>query len=400
MKAVAIAHPEAATALDAGRLVPAIFPAAGTYEVRGPDGGARTIEFSDAPALAADPLSIFQAVFAKAGTYLVKAEGARSDQWYMETLLAEAMRTSTSLREGMLRVMLDLVRRYGGDLTDPGVIEQLERALMDCRLAVRWSLAHPLPPAVEARLRAAGFSDQDVLDWPGLAYRFGLIEAELAELAPGFSWDHVLTLARRVPLLPGDQEAIDYAREKVAQHLTPLLARDPQRLVAEALDRERAMVRTMTASAVRREIGAPEFARELYRALNADTTWRDYDRLARTELHDARLHGAFVAEERAKGWGPDTLVYRSLSAKPCNACLTLYKQPDGRPRLYTVAQVREGEAQGPNRGPWQDWHIRVGPTHPNCLDSPWLTYRPELSGLFAREAPMWHETFKRRGLLG
>lgn len=401
-KAVAVHAPETATALDAARVVPSLFPEAGVYIVQAPGGAKREFTFSHRPSLADDPLAIFREVFTKGGTYFIKAklpadEHRTFDRWYFETLLSEAQKTFVGLRGAMLNTVTDLIRRHGGDLTDPGVVMLLERALADCRLAVRWSLAFPLPPDAERRIRALGFSDVDVLDWPGLAYRLGKMEEQLAT-AP-YSWDKILEIARSAPALPGDAEAIAYAQLRAGQYLTPVALRDPQASVTAALEYERTMLRSMTADAVRREMNAREFARKLYNELTPQGIIRDFDRVARTELQEARLQGAWEAEHRAKGWGPDTRVYRSLSSRPCNGCLTLYKRPDGHPRTYTTAEVEAGDAQGVNTGPWEGWHVRKGPTHPNCLDSPWLTFRSELGPLFSREAGKWQEVFRRRGLV-
>lgn len=398
MKQVAIHAPDAATEAEARRLLPALFPEAGTYRVQDPSGRVRLVDFSAAPVLGDDPLGIFKAVFPLDGVYFLKAEPPERqfDRWYFETLLTQAATHFSNVHEVVLQHLLTLVRTHGGDLTDPGALELVERALLDGRVAMRWALAHPVAPAVEARMRAMGLTSDDVLDWPGLAYRLGLIEREL-ERAP-FSWDHVIELARAVPLLPGDAEAIAYARAQAGAYLAPVLVRGPAQLVTDALARERALMQQLTADAVRREVGAREFARELYHRLSPEGIQRDFRRVARTELQEARLQGAFAAEARAKGWTPASQVYRTLSARPCNGCLLLYRRPDGMPKVYTVAEVQAGDAQGPNRGPWQEWHVRIGPTHPNCLDSPWITYRPELDAVFQPDAQKWQDAFRRRGL--
>jgi len=140
------------------------------------------------------------------------------------------------------------------------------------------------------------------------------------------------------------------------------------------------------------------FARELAKRFAPEGVIRDWERVARTEIGEARNRGAYEAERRARGWTSETLIYRNLSATPCSGCLKLYKQPDGMPRRYPVAFVEAEDAKGYNRGHWREWHVRIGLTHPQCRDSPWSAWHPVLASVFAQTAAEWKATYARRGI--
>src|SRR4249920_1895706 len=127
-----------------------------------------------------------------------------------------------------------------------------------------------------------------------MAYRLGMIEDALAK-KPTLDLAAILRLARAVPLSPADEKAIAYASVQAGEALTPVLMRDSMTVLSGALEKERAIVRTKTAEAVKQEMGARELSRDLRAQLAPEGVVRDFDRVARTELQEARVRGAFEA---------------------------------------------------------------------------------------------------------
>jgi len=404
--ALSIEHADAVTEAEAAAVLSAVFDKAGSYILSGP-AGLFGVEMSHPAEAARDVLTLWHSLFPGDGHYIVKARPPdepaavpkRLPRWWLEGLLSDATQRGLSLRGLMVDRMADLIREHAGALTDPEAIAAIEELLMDFRLAAKWALGNPLPPAVERRLRALGFTDDEIIRFPGLAYRLGMIEAEL-EQRPNVPLEDILRLARATPLNPADKVAIAHATARAGDALTPVLVRDAERTAAEALERERAMLRTMTAAAVRRDMSTRAFASQLYHTLSPEGVVRDFDRVARTEMQDARVRGAFAADAKVRKWTPATQVFRTLAAVPCNGCLTLYKDEQGMPRLYTVEALEDADAKGYNRGPVGSWHARIGPTHPNCLCSPWVKWWPEHTALYEPERAKWTATLKRRGLGG
>ena len=405
--ALTIEHTAETTEAEAASILADVFDLPGKYLLAGP-AGVFGVELSHGAAVARDPLTLWTTLFPHDGHYVIKATGVppsdepatapkRLPRWWLETLLEEAKKGGRNLRDLFLNRIEKFVAKFGGKFTTAEAVVELEDLLTDFRLAVKWALGHPLTPAVERRLQKLEFSWEDILNFPGLAYRLGMIEGALVK-QPNLTWEEVLRLARAVPLNPADEVAVAHATLRAGDALTPVLLRDPERMASDALERERSMLRMMTTEAVQREMGAREFARRLYNTLSPEGVVRDFDRVARTELHEARVRGAFAADQKVRKWTPDTQVFRTVAAVPCNACLMLYKTADGMPRLYTVAELEEQDAQGYNRGPIGEWHARVGATHPNCLCSPWVKWWPEMKGIYEADRPKWLAAFKRRGI--
>ena len=349
------------------------FPAADTYQVQAPDGSVREFRI-DGPLGLAAPAELRpvweRLTTAGTGRYFIKAVPPRGgkpfDVWFYERLMEQARRHHSSFREAARGLVQDYVRQAAGALHSPAELARFEQLLFDLRTALRWQLAAPLPPDVLERARALGLSEADIFDLSGIAYRMGMLDTQLRRT--GWSWTEALAAAARVPLTEADLATITWARVRAGQYLTPVQLRGVQEFHAAALQREVELLREMSADAVRREMHPLTFARELYRKLQVeDGIVRDWERVARTEIQEARLRGSWEGDRQARGWTADTLVYRNLSHTPCNGCLALYKTGGGLPRLYKVGEVEVADQRGPNRGPWREWHARIGPTHPQCV---------------------------------
>jgi len=408
--ALSIEHAAAATEPEAAAILADVFDEPGDYMLAGPSG-LFGVSLSAPAAEARDALALWSELFPDDGQYVIR-KARSSDQppteepfhtpkriprWWIEALLSDVEQNALTLRGAFIDRMIELAERHAGALADPDAIAALESILMDFRLAVKWSLGLPMTPAIEERLRALGFSKDELLRFPGMAYRLGMIERRLAK-KPDLPLAEILRMARSVPLNPADEAAIAHATARAGDALTPVLLGDAQRTAAEALERERAMTRTLTTQGIQREWSTREFARQLRETLSPEGVVRDFDRVARTEMQDARVRGAFAADSKARDWTPDTRVFRTIAAVPCNECLRLYKTPDGMPRLYTVDALEEEDARGYNRR--RPYHARVGATHPHCLCSPWVKWWPQMKAIYEPERAKWLAAMKRRGLGG
>jgi hypothetical protein len=404
--AVSIEHTAAATAEEAMRVLAGVFDEPGDYLLTGPNG-LFGVRLSDAALKARDPLTLWHALFPFDGHYVIKKARPidpreepvvlpkRLPRWWLEGLLNDATEGSLKLRDVFLQRLDSIFMKHAGRLATPEAQEAIEEALFDFRLAIKWSLGYQLTPKQHQRLVDAGYKPEEILQFPGLSYRLGMIEAAL-DKEPGLDLAAILKIARATPLNPADEVAIQYATAKAAEALTPVLLHDPTVAIATALDRERSMVRTLTADAIRREWSTKEFSRQLRETLSPEGIVRDFDRVARTEMQDARVRGAFAADAKARKWSDATHVFRTIAAVPCNECLRLYKTPEGMPRLYTVEALHAADDDGYNRR--RPYHARIGPTHPNCLCSPWVKWWPEMHAIYDSERSKWTAAMKRRGM--
>ncbi|MEO8754300.1 MAG: hypothetical protein ABI624_16645, partial [Casimicrobiaceae bacterium] len=150
-------------------------------------------------------------------------------------------------------------------------------------------------------------------------------------------------------------------------------------------EREIAPLRRIVAAAHEARQAARAAARELGKSQRAQGVFRDAERVARTEMAENSNRGNW--NETSKRWPPGQLLYRPTTSTPCRVCLHLFKMPDGMPRLYTREAVEAADALGINTGPVKDWHLRIGPIHPQCCCGPWTAWQEAMRSIFERRAP-------------
>lgn len=90
---------------------------------------------------------------------------------------------------------------------------------------------------------------------------------------------------------------------------------------------------------------------------------RDWNRIARTELSFAQNDASAIEAYRLEGSDARVAVITETGA--CDACLRLYRTPDGMPRVFNVVDL---VANGTNVGRKQaQWEPVCPPAHPRCL---------------------------------
>lgn len=371
IKEITIQGLEAGTDEDLRRILASAFPDPGSYVV---ERSPVMITMSDRPELGDDPLCLCKAAFPVDGRYQVvpvaefsKAtiggEGTEFEEWFLQRLFDEARTRYTSSRELMMRVIGRFISDHHGDLSDQETFRAFEDLLFDLRRANGLSIGMTVPVSVQKRLQELGFTNREIFDWPALAYRFGLVYRSVGP-AKQFSWDRALALANAVELTETEQTAMVFARQQAALHLSPVVLREPQRVYEEAAAEEQRLIRIMTRQAIRDRGGAMELARDLYKRMEGEGIYRDWERVARTEIAEARSRGSWAVESR--NWSSHARLYRETTTRACNACLRLLRNKDGTPKVYTRQEIEEADELGPNRGPQVLWHVRIGQIHPNC----------------------------------
>ena len=89
---------------------------------------------------------------------------------------------------------------------------------------------------------------------------------------------------------------------------------------------------------------------------------RNWRRIARTELQGVANDGAAI--EALRTYGAEARVARIPNADACPDCRRLFLGDDGKPRIFTVAElVGNGVNVGRAR---RDWVASLWPVHPNC----------------------------------
>jgi hypothetical protein len=246
------------------------------------------------------------------------------------------------------------------------------------------------------------------------AYRFGLVHQAVAPEAPmNVAWQ----VAKAREMHPVDRAAIAHLRAHAGQFLRPVAYGVIEQVNQRLLQVDREIVRRRTLAAQRVHIH-PErlsgFLADLtgVKVDRGDGTliwqggsWaRDWRRVARTEMAYASNEGHLSAmlqahpindglPEGAPLRVPKVLVYKIPQATrrdergklvaPCTHCFRLWRADDETPRLYPLDEIlANGENAGPPPKKAKDWTATVGPTHPNDLCGPLVTYGPEADNLF------------------
>ena len=143
---------------------------------------------------------------------------------------------------------------------------------------------------------------------------------------------------------------------------------------------ERWAVGTAVAEAIRTGQTQQRLARELRDVTRGTVLVNDMDRVARTELHFAHAHGAYVGlKEQARLVGDeDPLVYKLVGGDACEHCRRIWG-PSGSPHTYRLSYIEQREASGGNfRLPSSEWGPVIGPVHPNCREAALLYFHPDI----------------------
>lgn len=343
----------------------------------------------------AEALDLYRALFPRPGRYVVgpeagevvKAGGAAAaedfEEWFLDALFDVARGTFQSSREAIWAALDRLIQLRGANVPSDLDLDELGEALFDLSTAstARMVGLH-VPREMVRRLESIGFTTQEALDFPAVAYRMGLIYRDLAAATSPVPAERLIADAKSIPLTQAEEAAVDYARRRAGIWMRPIFDRSGTLWTAE---RELFPVRSRVGDALSARTSSREAARQLrntYRALEID---RDAERVMRTEIAEASNRGAWA--HAVKGWQPDTEVFRQPSRSACKGCLRLYLTPDGMPRLYTVREIEDATALGPNMGSWRTWHPVIGATHPQCVCGPLQEWRKPMTSVFARTAP-------------
>jgi hypothetical protein len=191
------------------------------------------------------------------------------------------------------------------------------------------------------------------------------------------TYDDLKKKAREYSLSQVERNSLNYAKVNAAKYVTGLGQRINTKVtsninhasaMANLKVAERNLIRDKVAQGILKQQTRGELVSELGHSMEE---WkRDWQRLAHTELWNAKLQGEVVAilqgdsiySNTKRG---DTQVFRRPSPTACNHCNRLYLQSDGvTPKVFTLSELINN---GTNVGKKvSDWKPITGTTHPNC----------------------------------
>lgn len=346
-------------------------------------------------------LSAFDNLLEKAGLdKAVRTPGGREldvedfEQWFLRELQGRARRRFVTAREHIWNVIEGYLRQNGGvfsRLSSDQLLE-LERTLFELGHAHTASmLGIAVQPELRRRLLRWGWTSTEVLDLPGLAYRFALIY-DAIENARITNFDQLVALAQAHPLTEAERNAIQAARASGLQLLRPVFDASGRLMLGRILQREREALTRQVVGAIEHRQHPFALGRDMFRQAQAEGIFRDFERIARTEIANDFSRGSFQADRESGKFQNNDLVYRVTRPQACKICLALYTNPDGTPRLYRVRDLENGNTPRIDIGVRVEriYQARIEQAHPNCLCAPWMKYYGEPSDrLFERAAPQY-----------
>lgn len=159
------------------------------------------------------------------------------------------------------------------------------------------------------------------------------------------------------------QRAVLAAKRQAAQYIRNLAQRvdhdvGSTMFEAEEEQRQREMIAGEVASALETQKQAATLAAKL-RKRTGDYR-KDWDKVAVTELHNARQHG--IADSLRERHGGGVRVFKQIMPDACVYCQRLHTGPDGTPRIFKLADL-ELTNIGRRKA---EWTAVVGAVHPHC----------------------------------
>lgn len=321
------------------------------------------------------------------------------EQWFFCELTRLAGPRFVNGEEHVWKVVTTYLREHGGawgNLTDNEFL-QIKSAILKLAIQTSHMVGVSVPPDVERKLTGWGWSPRDVRDFPGWAYRVALIKA-LIESGQIQRFSELVKAAQSHPLSEAERQAIEAACTLGLKNLKPVYDAAGTLIEGEALEKEKEQLRDLLIEALIQRTSPLKLAREMFRVDKIAGIYRDFERVARTEMANCFHYGSFRADQISGKFGDNDIVYRTSRPQACKLCIMLYTGSHGTPKLYRVQELLQ-ETTPPIRVSGRGdklYRAVIGVSHPDCLCSPWSKYYGEVSDrLFQQFAPQYLETRKR-----
>lgn len=226
-----------------------------------------------------------------------------------------------------------------------------------------------VPPDTLERLRAKGLLNVQINSVED-AYLYGQLLAALEDpklSKLGYEQFKMHLKRNPIPLSPIEQRAVQIAEHSAGQYAKGLGNRIDLQTGQVAINADnnlQAKMRDTIRTATAESLAKRETARQLASNLGHETKdWaRDWDRIAITEMHNAKERG--TADVYAKRFGSGVRVAKRTMPDACEHCKRLHDGPDGHPRIFKLSEL---ERNGTNHGrKAREWKPVVGTVHPHC----------------------------------
>lgn len=317
------------------------------------------------------------------------------EQWFLCQLTNLAGTPFVNAHEHVWQVVMTYLRNHArvcGELQD-SEFYQIKSAIFSEGIQTSRAVGISISRDLETKLTSWGWSRKDIRDFPGWAYRVAVIKA-LVESGEIQSFPGLVEAARSHPLSEAERQAIEAARTIGLKNLKPVYDAAGTLIEGEALEKEKERLRPLLIEAIIQRKSPLKLAREMFLEDKPVGIYRDFERLAETEIANCFQYASFRADQISGQFGDNDIVFRIPRPQACKLCITLYVGSDGTPRLYTVQELLAEttpliKVSGRGR---KLYRAAIGVGHPNCLCSAWQKYHGEASNEpFRQFAPQYIE---------
>ena len=212
---------------------------------------------------------------------------------------------------------------------------------------------------------------KEIQDLVGTAFQAGKLEMlqgmDLSQMSDSDLYDFL----RAQTLTAAQKKAVEYARTNAGLRISNLSSKVSTDIIGKLIQADKqqlTLIQEVVSQGLLQNKTRGQVAMELRETCNNWT--RDWDRVAITEMWDAKLNGEAMAilsgESKFSNKGGETMVFKRPAHNACNQCKRLYLEADGvTPKLFTLTELM---ANGTNQNrKTAEWLPTLGVLHPNCL---------------------------------
>jgi hypothetical protein len=331
-----------------------------------------------------------------------RADLENFQQWFFRQLVSSAGPRFLNGRVHVWRVIKVYLRKRKEIFPTPGTkkLLQLKRAIFELGIQTSHLIGIDIPDHVGAMLERWGWTEKEIRNFPGWAYRIAVIRM-LLENGLIHDFAELIRAAESHPLTEAERQAIEIARISAVQDLESVFDSSGKLVQGKRLGREKERLRSLIVEALIKRKHPLTVSREMYKVEKTEGIFRDFEELAITEIASAFAKGSFQADRGTGKFRDDDWLYRIPRPQACKVCLALYVNSNGTPRLYRARNLEQGTTPLIDLGEKVRnlYRAVIGSAHPVCLCSPWMKYWGESTlKTFEEFAPEYRNARTKYGL--
>lgn len=197
------------------------------------------------------------------------------------------------------------------------------------------------------------------------AYEFGKVAALLGSTAVTMGMPEIKRAVRKLtPMTDIERQAIKYASESAGQYIRgvgDLMIKDAGGLSARAGGSALRAIQDGVSETIANRRTTSQLTTDLFHLI--DDKYRDWQRIAHTEINTAIQHGIYNEIRDKSDDGVDQKVFKRPNPDACKYCNALYLKEDGvTPKVFRLKDLADNNFGLKARS----WRAVIGSVHPWC----------------------------------